>query len=384
MNSKGRLWLIYLAGFLLAIHFASVSYVNSSLLKQYVGNNTLDILYVVGSILGIVFLFWAPILLRKYGSVPAFLIFTALEIIAVFGMGLSSMASLIILLFIVHLSADSVLYFCLDINLEQETLDEGTTGNKRGMLLTFSNIAWVISPLALALLITQNSFSKVYLLSGMALIPVFLIVSIFFINIKKIRTSDSNIFLALRLLRGKGDQARIIVTQFILNFFYSWMIIYMPLLLSQEIGFSWASIGVLFTIMLLPFVLFELPAGIMSDKKFGEKEILITGFIVMFLSTLIIPTLNQPIFWIWAITLFATRIGASLVEVSSESYFFKHVKEEDVGLISLFRIARPSAYVVAPLIAIPIIHFYPYSTSFYFLAFFVLLGLFFIPKIDTK
>jgi MFS family permease len=384
MDSKGRLWLIYLGGFLLALHFASVSYVNSSMLKQFVGNSTLDILYIVGSILGIAFLFLAPLLLRRYGSVPTFLLFIAMETLAVLGMGFFGAATLIILLFIVHLSADSVLYFCLDISLEQETKDEGTTGNKRGTLLTFSNIAWVISPLALALLVTQNSFGKVYLLSGIVLIPVFLVVSIFFKSTKDVKASDSNIIMAIRSLRNHGDETRIIITQFILNFFYSWMIIYMPLLLSKEIGFSWTSIGVMFTIMLLPFVLFEFPAGVLGDKKFGEKEILITGFVIMFLATLIVPSLNSPVFWIWAAVLFATRIGASLVEVSSETYFFKHVREEDVGLISLFRIARPLAYVVAPLIAIPVMFFFSYSTSFYFLAFFVLLGLFFIPKIDTK
>lgn len=136
--------------------------------------------------------------------------------------------------------------------------------------------------------------------------------------------------------------------------------------------------------MLLPFLLFELPAGILSDKKIGEKEILVVGFVIMSVSTFIIPTLSAPIFWIWTVILFATRIGAALVEISSESYFFKHVKEEDTGLISLFRMTRPLSYVIAPLFALPVIYFFSYSTSFYFLALFVLLGLFFIPKVDTK
>jgi lipopolysaccharide export LptBFGC system permease protein LptF len=86
----------------------------------------------------------------------------------------------------------------------------------------------------------------------------------------------------------------------------------------------------------------------------------------------------------WALVLFATRIGASIVEVSNESYFFKHVKENDTALISLIRIARPLSFIVAPLFALPVIYFTSYSSSFYFLAFFVLLGLFFIPKVDTR
>jgi hypothetical protein len=384
MNINKRLWLVYLVGFLMAVHFASVSYINSSLLEKFVGNGALSFLYILGSLFGIGFLLLAPFLLRKYGSIFVFLFFIVLEILAVFGLGSISLAYLVVLLFLVHLSADSILYFCLDVNLEQEIKTENTTGSKRGVSLTISNVAWVLSPLALTFLINQNSFSKVYFLSGIALIPLFLIVLLFFQNTKKADVADANIFLTIGSLWQGGDKARIITIQFILNFFYSWMVIYLPLLLNKEMGFGWDKIGFIFVIMLLPFVLFELPAGMLSDRRFGEKELLITGLVIMSLATFIIPMLSYPIFWVWAILLFITRVGASVVEASSESYFFKHVKEGDTGFISLFRITRPLSYVVSPLIALPIIYFSSYSTSFYFLAFFVLLGLLFIPKVDTK
>jgi MFS family permease len=384
MNPNKKLGLVYLSGFLLAVHFASVSYINSSLLKQFVGDNTLSFLYILGSLFGVFFLLLAPFLLRKYGSIFVFLFFVTLEILAVFGMGSIGLASLVVLFFIIHLSADSILYLCLDVNLEQEIKTEGQTGSKRGISLTVSNIAWVLSPLALVFLVNQNSFNKVYFLSGLALIPLFLIVILFFKNTKKADTVTSNIPLAVRSLWKGGDRARIIGVQFILNFFYSWMVIYLPLLLSKEIGFGWDKIGLIFVIMLLPFVLFELPAGFLADKKFGEKEFLIIGLVLMSLATAVIPMLQSKVFIAWALLLFITRVGASIVEASSESYFFKHVKEEDTGLISLFRMTRPLAYVLSPLFALPIIFLSSYSTSFYFLAGFVLLGLFFVPKVDTR
>lgn len=384
MGSKKRLWLVYLTGFLMAVHFASISYTNSSLMEKFVDNGTLGALYILGSLFGIVFLIIAPFLLRKYGSVGIFSFFISLEILAVFGMGSLSATLLLILLFLIHLSADSILYFCLDINLEQEIKTEGTTGIKRGIMLAISNMAWALSPLALVFFIAQNNFSKVYFLSGLALVPLLFIVLFFFKNTKKATSTDSNILKAVRSLWTAGDNARIIGVQFILNFFYSWMVIYLPLLLSKEMGFGWDKIGFVFVIMLLPFPIFQLPAGILSDKKIGEKEFIIVGFIIMFIATLVIPTITTPIFLTWALVLFATRIGASLVEVSSESYFFKQVKEEDTGLISLFRLTRPLSYVISPLFALPVIYFFSYSASFYFLAGFTILGLLFIPKIDTK
>lgn len=384
MESSKRLKAVYWAGFLLSIHYGLVAYINSSLLKQFVSDSALDVLYIIGSIMGIAFLSLAPFFLRKYGNLSTLLFFVVLEMLAVFGLGAANAKALIVVLFIIHLSADSILYFCLDVNLEEETKVEGETGSKRGIFLTAGNIAWLLAPLALIFLLNQNIFGRIYLLSATVLIPLFIIAVLLFKNIKETNITESRVIPSLRSLIKGGDQARIIGVQFILNFFYSWMIIYLPLVLSREMGFSWAKIGVIFLIMLLPFPIFEWPAGILSDKKLGEKEILVAGILIMFASTLIIPFLITSSFMIWAIVLFATRVGASFVEIGSETYFFKHVKEEDTGLISLFRMAKPFSFIVVPLIALVVIHFFSYSTSFYFLAFFTLFGLFFIPKVDTK
>ena len=55
--------------------------------------------------------------------------------------------------------------------------------------------------------------------------------------------------------------------------------------------------------------------------------------------------------------LFLTRIGASLVEMMSEAYFFKHVEAKSTDLISLFRNTRPISYLVAPIVAPVVILF---------------------------
>ncbi len=376
--------MIYLAGFLIAIHLALISYINSSLLKQFVDDNFLNTLYIIGSVFSIIFLFSTPELLRKYGSVSVFSLLLVAEIISVFGMGTLKNPIFIIAFFILHTALSSALYLCLDINTEQEIKTESTTGSKRATLLTFANIAWALSPLIFSFLIIQNNFTNVYILSGLFLIPLLLMIILFFKNTDKSKIEESNIILAIKSLSKRKDERRIVLIQFVLNFFYSWMVIYLPLLLNKEIDFGWDKIGIIFTIMLLPFLIFQLPAGFLADKKFGEKEILILGLVIMFVSTFSIPLVKSQILWLWALILFITRIGASLVEISSESYFFKHVREKDTGLISLFRAVRPLSYVAAPLIAMTVVHFFSYSTSFYFLAFFVILGLLFIPKVDTK
>lgn len=384
MTHQKKIWLTRFGGFFMALHFALIAYVNSSFISNFVNLTTINILYIIGSILSIVSLLFAPTLIRKYGSVITFLFFITIAILSVLGIATISIKNFVIILFLIHIASGSILYFYFDLNIEQETKDENKTGENRGFFLTASNLAWVLSPLAMVFLMSGTNFSKIYLLSGIALIPVFLLVSNYFKDTKKANKIAGNTLATFISLKLHDDKTRILFIQFILNFFYSWMVIYMPLLLNKEIGFNWDTIGYIFIIMLLPFILLQLPTGILSDKKIGEREILIFGFLIMIISTIFIPSIKQANFWIWAIILFLTRVGASIVEIGAESYFFKHIKEENTGIVSLFRISRPLSYVIAPLIALPIVNYFSYSTSFYFLAIFTITGLLFIPKIDTK
>src|SRR5574343_1523853 len=68
----------------------------------------------------------------------------------------------------------------------------------------------------------------------------------------------------------------------------------------------------------------------------------------MAITTFCIPALRHSDLVLWAIFLFMTRVGASFVEVASETYFFKHVTDKNAGFISLFRSTRPISFIIAP------------------------------------
>jgi len=134
------------------------------------------------------------------------------------------------------------------------------------------------------------------------------------------------------------------------------MIIYTPLYL-LELGFSWADIGKIFTVMLLPFVFLQYLAGYLADKKFEERDMIIFSLIVISLSTLSIFFLSSKSLIVWALILFCTRIGASLIEILRDSYFYKRIDCRDVDIINFFRSVRPMAYIFGLLIATPIVYF---------------------------
>jgi hypothetical protein len=83
--------------------------------------------------------------------------------------------------------------------------------------------------------------------------------------------------------------------------------------------------------------------------------------------------------------IFLTRVGASLVEVTTESYFFKQVKGDDSSTISLFRLARPVANLAGVLVGSLSLLFLPFHLIFTVLAFVLVTGIFATIKLnDTK
>jgi len=131
----------------------------------------------------------------------------------------------------------------------------------------------------------------------------------------------------------------------------------MPIYLHTYVGFSLSEIGIMFTIMLVPFVIFEIPFGTIADKWLGEKEIMIFGFILSGLSVFVMFLYPEKNFFVFSTLLFLSRVGASAIEITTESYFFKKVQGKEIDIISFFRITNPLSFIIAPLIAIPIIRF---------------------------
>ena len=170
-----------------------------------------------------------------------------------------------------------------------------------------------------------------------------------------------------------------------LNFFFSWSVIYIPIYLHQHIGFDWTTLGIMFTIMLLPFLLFELPLGKLEDTKYGEKEIMSLGIIVMTVSVLTIALVQSHNVILWTAILFLTRTGAAMVEISVETYFFKKVDAKEADLISFFRNASPLAFISAPLLVSALLLIMPIQYTFFMLSIILITGLNFSTKlVDTK
>ncbi len=362
-RQNGLLNTLFVSNVFISFHYALIIYVNSSFLSSFFSETQVSALYIIGSILDTLLLLNASKILEKLGNYKFITYCIILETLATLGMAFSLVPFLSGLFFIVHLLTISMLLFNMDVLIEAVSTNEAMTGEIRATYLTLTSVTIVVAPTIVAYLLRGNMYIYVYGLSALALFPLWNIMKRFK-KLENPRVAHIQIRETVLAYLKDSNLYNIFISQFLLQFFYAYMVVYVPIYLTKYVGFSWSEIGIMFTIMLLPFILFELPIGELTDGKYEEREFLTIGFIIMGLSTLFISFITVKVFWIWTAVLFLTRVGASFVEISNESFFFKQVDKEKTDIISFFRMTRPISFILAPLLATLTLQFIPFQYIF--------------------
>ncbi|MCK4553712.1 MFS transporter, partial [Candidatus Parcubacteria bacterium] len=128
--------------------------------------------------------------------------------------------------------------------------------------------------------------------------------------------------------------------------------------------------------MLIPFVLLEYPAGFLADRKLGEKEMLIVALFIIGLSTFWLYFIDSVNPYLWGVSLFVTRIGASLLEIMRDSYFYKRIDGHDVDIINFFRTSSPTGYILGAILSGILLLFFPLKSVFILVALLAFSGLY--------
>lgn len=376
---------MYVLSFLFTLHISLSAYVNSTFLTGIVSEKYVGLLYTIGAIITIFLLSRSATLLKYFGNRKLVLWLLIINMVSIACLITSPNPKLIGLSFISILTTNTLIALCLDIFIEHFG-NPKTIGKTRGLYLTVTNLAWMLSPLVTALLIARNGgYITVYALALITVVIMTIGLSLSvktFTDKKYIREPFIKTY---RYLKTHPHIFAITMINFILQFFFTWMVIYTPIFLKQHIGFNWGELGVIFTIMLAPFVIFGLPIGILVDKYHVKKRTLLyIGFIIIVASTISIAFIDVKNIALWALVLFLTRTGASIIETTSEIYFFTHVGEEDAYLLGIFRDMTPVAYIVGPLCATLVFTVLPFNYLFIVLGIILMLGLYYIPQLKHE
>ncbi len=387
-RARGGFTSLYSALLLFSLHWAVVLYINSSYLEQFVSHETVSGLYILSAVFTIIAFLHATPLLNRFGNTRLTIVLTTIEFCTLLGMAFSSSTQIAMVLFVLHQAIVPLILFSLDIYMEELIGDkEGSTGSKRGLLLTIMSITGALASLGMGKLVGTGvpNFSFAYVASALILVP------FLYIIIKHFRNFCDPLYPHFKITHGiqnfwrTKDIRNVFFAHFLLQIFFAWMVIYTPIYLAQHLGFNWEQIGIILFTGLMAYVFLEWLIGYVADAYFGEKEMMAFGFAIIAISTSWFVFLDNTSVITWMIAMFMTRVGASFAETTTESYFFKHTHGKDTDVIGIFRVTRPLSYVIGAILGSMTLYFLPYELLFVVLGLLMIPGLFFAMALhDTK
>jgi predicted MFS family arabinose efflux permease len=346
---RNIVYTIGLINFIFTLHLAISAYVDSSYLSLFADVRFIGGIYMAVAVVTILAFFLIYRVLKKFGDYATSIGLIFLDALTLIGVIWGHYFAVIAVSFVLNMAIMALIGFTYDVFLENYT-DMAHTGGVRGFFLTLTNSAWILSPLLAGMLIVGQNYSGVYIAALVFLVPVFYLVHK---NLRRFADShyeSPSSWTTIREILQMPDIWKLCLVNIVLNTFYAWMVIYMPLYLVSQMGFDWSSIGIILTIMLIPFVLIQVPFGKLADKKYGEKHFMGVGFAIMGVATIALAYITSHDLIVWAGALFMTRVGAALAEVMIETYFFKKVPVKDSNILSAFRTTRQIPYFLAPIL----------------------------------
>ena len=379
---------VYAATLLLIFHGFTVAYINSSYLEQFIPATGVGTIYTIGSAVSVLLFLFVSRVLRRVGNLKLTMALLIANGLALIGMAFADSLRVAVPLFLVHLIALPLLIFNLDVFMEAKIgNNETVTGSRRGLLLTLSSFIGAIAPLFGALLVEQagGGFTTAYLVSVSAILPILIILLFFFKDFSDPPYREIDLFSAIRSFWEQRNIRYVFLAHFTLQLFFVLMVVYTPIYLTDYIGLSWAAFGVIIFFAQMAYVLCEYPIGIIGDNYLGEKEMMGFGFLILAISLSWMSFVDVQSVLVWSIIMFTTRVGASFVEVTTESYFFKQTKSSDAQIISFFRVTRPLSYVVGALLASLSLLYLPFNLMFVATASLMVVALFYtLNLVDTR
>lgn len=333
---KNRLLVVtYLLTILYALHYGIPLYASSSYIHQYFNSSWVSALYMLGSFAALLGSMSVARYMRRFHSYGFTAAVVVVEMITVAAFGITENPFFIAVFFIAHFLLQTLLYICLNVFIESFS-KHAETGSIRGLFLTLLNIGILVSPIIGSTILSLASFKMLYIISALTLIPFLILVKIYLFHIEEPAYERINMLQALRAAWGNKNIRAALVAEFVVQAFYAVMIIYSPIYLAT-LGISLTTyLGVILPFALIPLVVLPYELGYLADSKWGEKELMIGGLLILASTVFLCVVVSSPNPTIWMLIFLVSRIGAACVETMAFAYYFKKVGPEDASLTAVF------------------------------------------------
>lgn len=361
-----KIQLLGFISFLMGFSGALLSYILSSYFKLALGTDNVGGFFLLSYFIVLIALLNLHKLVGWLGKTVVFYITFLFRIVATIFLVFLNPSPLALFFLVIYVITEGLGWVNLDVILESFSIDK-MSGRIRGLHLTIMNTGFILGPFLSTRILDLFGYKGIFFATFTIQ---FLIFSIALMGFRGINHTFHRKETAVELLKRVWHRKNVLRAYYIsaiLEVFYAVMIIYSPLYF-LSLGFSWTDIGIAFSIMLIPFVIVQYPMGLIADTETGEKEFLILSIFIMGISTLVFFYNASANIFVWAGILFLTRVGAALIEVLRDSYFYKRIDGDDIDLIDFFRTSKPIAYMAATAVSSVILFFFSMKYVFLFLA----------------
>ncbi len=357
-------------------------YIMSTYLKESFGSGNVGVFYLIGYAIILATLLNLHKIIKKIGKSDFLFLALFFKIIVIGILLFVSPGPIGIAAVIGYIIFLNMQWVSLDMILESHSSDK-MSGRIRGKFLTAMNIGIISGPFFSTMLLERYGYYGIFLTLFIFNTLIFMAEATLIGKVNHRYEGEVGVGKILRKISKRSNILRIFYISFVLDFFYALTVIYVPIRLIN-LGISWQEIGVILTIMLIPFVLIQYPVGALADKKLGEKEMLIGAIFLMGLSALAMYFVASKEIFIWAIVLFSSRAGAAMIEILRDSYFYKRIDAHDVDLINIFRASSPVAYILGAITSTVLLIFCPLESVFILVAIVVFSALYPAFKLEDN
>ena len=371
--NKTKVRLVSLVSFIFGFLDAFFIYVLSSYFSSVSGSDSVGGFYLVAYAIVLLCLFFLQPLIRRIGRSRILYLSLGIGICASAVLASAGATWLLLAAALALIVTTNITWVALDILLESFSQDK-ISGRIRGLYLTIMNAGLLAAPFLSLQTLDHFDYPGIFLILVAGYTIVFIIALLGFRNDNRVFQEKLSFWTTMQKMFRERSLLGIYHVSFAMEFFYALMIVYTPIYL-RSLEYSWNEIGLIFTVMLLPFVLLQYPLGLLADRYYGEKEMLIGSIAIAAMATSVLPFLGAGNVVGWGVSLFMTRVGIAGIEILRDSYFYKQIDGNDMDVIAFFRTARPLANIIAAALSLLVLLVFPLRSVFFIVSFVLIFSL---------
>ncbi len=239
-------------------------------------------------------------------------------------------------------------------------------GGSEGEYFTSINSGILLGMPLGGVLAMSYGYSAVFLFAAVAFLAIFFLTGRLGIKDNQKHKHISNIFYEVKRFFKDAQLRRAYVSNIGLYFWFSAMILYIPIIL-KSLGLNFGQIGFVFAAVLTPYLLLEYIVGKLAEKE-GSAKFISAGFFAIALASLLIYA-NYGAVYSMSLFFFLSFMGAAAIEPLNEMRLDQlSNKGNIVENMAIFKTSLRLAYFLGPLSAAALIGFFGIKEMFLVLA----------------